>query len=105
MTTPEQQREWLRLLEEELTRRATRVAREADEDERQRQWFFNELQQIAERLGAPLPGHPLDISDMSIAELLSCRLFLPEHLQPAGLPTEDEIWARFEALKAGSPPG
>ena len=44
MRTPEQ-REWLALLEAELARRTARVEWQADESERQRQWFVNELQQ------------------------------------------------------------
>jgi hypothetical protein len=99
-TTPEQRREWLALLEEELRRRAARVEWQAGEGERQRQWFIETLQAMAQRLGATAHLYPLDLDDMSIAEKLACHL-LPDELRPASLPTEDQIWAQFEALKRG----
>jgi hypothetical protein len=99
MTTPDQ-REWLALLEAELARRTARVAWEADEGERQRQWFINELQQIAERFAATTHLFPLSTDDMSPAEKLACHL-LPGELRPAGLPTEAAIWAEYRALKRG----
>jgi hypothetical protein len=76
------------------------VAWEAGEDERQRQQLFDTLQQMAERLATPAPLHPIKIDDMSIAEMLACRLFLPEELMPKGLGTEEEIWAEYAARKA-----
>jgi hypothetical protein len=58
------------------------------------------LRQMAGRLAAaPSSLHPLQIADMSIAEKLACRYFLPEGLCPAGLGTEDEIWTEYEARK------
>jgi hypothetical protein len=98
MTTPDR-REWLALLEAELTRRTARVEREADEAERAREQLINTLQQMAERHAATAHLCPIDVSDMSIAEKLACRLFLPEHLQPEGLPTEEEIWADYKARR------
>jgi hypothetical protein len=88
-----EQREWLVFLEAELARRAARVEWQANEGERSREWFVDTLQQMAQRFAAP-SLYPLDITDMSPAELLSCHL-LPEHLQPPGLPTEAAIWAKF----------
>lgn len=46
------------------------------------------------RGGASL-APPLEIADMSVAEKLACRYFLPDKLQPAGLGTEEEIWAEY----------
>jgi hypothetical protein len=61
------------------------------------QKFINELREIATRLAAPSHwAPPLTADDMSIVEMLAARFFLPEHLQPAGLPSEDEIWAEYE---------
>jgi hypothetical protein len=98
--TTEQRREWLAFLEAELARRAARVEWQAGENERQRQWFFDTLQAIAQRFAALAPMHPLDLADMAPAEKLACH-FLPEHLRPAGLPSEAAIWAEFRALKHG----
>ena len=105
MTDIEGQREWLALLEEERARRTARVEWKAGEDERAREEFIARLQQMAERHAATAHLCPIDVTDMSIAELLACRLFLPEHLQPAGLPTEDEIWADYKARCTTKPPG
>jgi hypothetical protein len=91
--------EWLALLEAELARRTARVAWAADEAERAREEFIARLQGIAERFAAVAPRYPLQIDDMSIAEMLACRYFLPEHLMPAGLGTEEEIWAKYQALR------
>ena len=92
-------REWLALLEAELGRRAARTEWEAGEGERQREWFVNTLEEMAERLAvAGSSAHPLQVDDMSIAEKLACTL-LPEPLRPAGLPTEAAIWAEYEALR------
>jgi hypothetical protein len=41
------------------------------------------------------------VENMSIAEMLACRLFLPEHLMPAGLGTEEEIWAEYQTRRGG----
>jgi hypothetical protein len=95
MTRPEQ-REWLQLLEAELARRAARVEWQAGEADRARERFVETLQAMAGRLAAP-SLYPLSIADMSIAEKLACRYFLPEHLMPPGLGTEKEIWAEYEA--------
>jgi hypothetical protein len=48
--------------------------------------------------------HPLQIDDMSPAEMLACHL-LPEELRPAGLPTEAAIWAEYKARRTPKPPG
>ena len=101
MTDVGSQREWLALLEAELSRRAARVAWEADEGERQREAFVAELQQIAERFAAMAHRWPLQIDDMSIAEMMACRYFLPGHLQPVGLPDENEIWSEYEKRRGG----
>jgi hypothetical protein len=101
MTTPEQ-REWLALLEAELARRAARAEWNAGEAERSRQQFFDMLQQMAERFAALAPLRPLDLDDMSIAEKLACRYFLPEALLPAGLGTEDQIWAEYQSARLSS---
>jgi hypothetical protein len=101
MTTIEGRGEWLALLEAELARRAARAAWEADEGERAREEFIARLQGIAERFAAAAPRWPLQVDDMSIAEMLACRYFLPEHLMPAGLPSEDQIWSKYRALKSG----
>jgi hypothetical protein len=61
-----------------------------------REWFIGTLQQMAQRFAATTHMFPLDAADMSIIEKLACH-FLPEHLRPAGLPTEDQIWAKFLA--------
>jgi hypothetical protein len=93
-------REWLAYLEAELARRAARVEWAAGEDERAREWFADTLQGMAQRLAATAHLLPLSIDDMAPAELLCCHL-LPEHLRPAGLPTEAAIWADFRELKRG----
>jgi hypothetical protein len=53
--------EWLALLEAELARRTARVAWEADEDERRRQWVLDELQAMAGRLAATAHLYPIAI--------------------------------------------
>ena len=63
---------------------------------RARQQLFDTLQQMAERYAATAHLYPLPVDDMSPAEKLSLHL-LPEHLRPAGLPTEAEIWAEYRA--------
>jgi hypothetical protein len=100
VTDIEQRGEWLALLEAELARRAARTEREADESERQREAFIEELRQMAARIAATAHLHPVRTDDMSIAEMLACRFFLPEHLMPSGLLTEDQIWVEYEARKA-----
>jgi hypothetical protein len=87
----EQQREWLALLEAELARRTARAECEAGQNERLRQQLFDRLQEMAQRFAAAALLHPLQIDDMSCAEMLACH-FLPEHLRPVGLGTEDEIF-------------
>jgi hypothetical protein len=52
------------------------------------------LSEMALRLATTTPLCPLRLDDMSPAELLACH-FLAEHLRPPGLPTEDEIWAKY----------
>jgi hypothetical protein len=93
--------EWLELLEAEFARRAARVDWEAGQDERAAQRFVEELQQMAQRLAATTHLFPLEIDDMSPAEMLACH-FLPGHLRPAGLASEDEILARVARLKQGA---
>jgi hypothetical protein len=92
LTTTAQRREWLGLLEAELARRTTQAEWEAGQDERLRQQLLGRLWEMAQRLKAGALVHPLQIDDMSCAEMLACR-FLPERLRPAGLGTEDEIFA------------
>lgn len=98
MTTSEGRGEWLALLEAELARRKARVEWEAGQDERAAQQFVEELAQMAQRFTAAAPLHPLRTDDMSPAEMLACHL-LPEPLRPAGLPTEDQIWAEYQARR------
>jgi hypothetical protein len=96
----EQRREWLALLEAELARRSARVEWEAAEGERQRQWFLDTLEAMAQRLAAAASSpHPLVVEDMSPAEKLACTL-LPEEVRPAGLGTGDEIFALAAARGA-----
>jgi hypothetical protein len=99
--TPPDRSKWLALLGAERARRAARTEWEAGEDERARDQVIGTLLQMAQRFAAAAPLHPLDTADMSIAEKLACRLFLPENLQPAELPTEDQIWAEYQARKRG----
>jgi hypothetical protein len=86
---------WLTLLKAERSRRAARVEWQAGEDERARDQVIDTLRQMAQRLGASAQRVPLDVSDMSNAELLAVRWFLPEQLQPPGLPSEAAILARM----------
>jgi hypothetical protein len=88
---------WLAGTTAEIERRQAAKLEAAGGDERER--FINTLRQMAERLAAATPRHPLQIDDMSIAEKLACRYFLPEDLCPEGLGTEEEIWSEFEARK------
>jgi hypothetical protein len=67
-----------------------------------REWLLDTLQAMARRYAALAHLHPLDTVDMSIAEKLACRYFLPEDLQPAGLGTEDQIWAEYRSTPANS---
>jgi hypothetical protein len=75
LTTTAQRREWLGLLEAELARRTTQAEWEAGEDERLRQQLLDELEEMARRLAAGALLHPLQIVDMSCAEMLACRFF------------------------------
>ena len=81
------------LLAAERDRRAPR----GGEDARER--LLDQLEQMAQRF-AVAPQHHLRVDDMSIAEMLACRWFLPEELMPAGLGSEDEIWAQYQARAA-----
>jgi hypothetical protein len=56
------------------------------------------LSAMAMRLATTVPLHPLQVDDLSPAELLSLH-FLAEHLRPPGLPSVDEIWAIYESRK------
>jgi hypothetical protein len=72
MTTSDDERgKWLALLEAELARRTARVAWDAGEGERAREWFIEELAAMAQRLGATAHLCPLQIDDMSPAEKLA----------------------------------
>jgi hypothetical protein len=83
----------LAALEAEQKRR--QAAQFGDRDPRT--WLVDTLEQMARRMTATAHlGPPLDVSDLSLAERVSCCL-LPEELRPEGLGTEDEIWAEFEA--------
>jgi hypothetical protein len=90
---------WLILLQAERDRRAAAKTETADGDAAWKQ-FIDTLQEMAGRLAAATPRFPLDVGDMSVAEMLAARWFLPEHLQPPGLPTETEIWTTYEARSA-----
>jgi hypothetical protein len=96
----DRRKRWLTLLQEEWDRRAAAKAETADGDAAREQ-LVDTLQQMAQRLAAHAPLHPLDTADMSIAEKLACRYFLPDELLPAGLGTEEEIWAEYQARAAG----
>ena len=91
--------EWLRCLEAELARRNARVEWEAGEAERAAEQFFAELEQMAARFARTAHLYPLPVDDMSPAEMLACRYFLPEDLQPEGLGSEDEIFALVAARR------
>jgi hypothetical protein len=93
---------WLTLLQEERDRRAAANAETFDRDAAMEQ-LSDELEEMAGRFAALAHLHPLDVSDMSIAEKLACRCFLPEDLRPVGLGTVDEIWAEYEARKVIPP--
>jgi hypothetical protein len=93
-------RQWLALLKAERDRRAARVEWRANEGERAREQLLDTLQQMAQRMAATAHLFPLDVSDMAPAEMLACHL-MPEHLRPAGLPTEDQILAEYRARTAG----
>ena len=80
------QARYLALLEAE---RARRTGAGHDDDPRQR--LLDQLSAMAERLAAA-PQHHLCVDDMSPAEMLACHL-LPDELRPAGVRSEDEIWA------------
>jgi hypothetical protein len=98
MASPDALRALLEALEAEQARR--RKARFGGHED-PREWLLGELQAMAERFAATAASSrhpPLQIDDMSIAEKLACY-FLPEHLRPAGLGTEEEIWAEYEARK------
>ena len=96
MTDFEQRREWLALLEAELARRTARVELQATEGERAREQILDELQAMAGRMLATAHLYPITIDDMSPAEMLACH-FLPEEMQPAGLPSADQIWSGIQA--------
>jgi hypothetical protein len=93
--------QWHALLLAERARRSARTEWETREGERARQQFIDTLQQMAARFAAAARLHPLDIADMSLAEKLCCH-FLPESMRPAGLPTEDQIWAEYRSRRPGA---
>ena len=39
---------------------------------------------------------------MSVAEMFAVRWFLPANMWPKGLPSEAQIWAKYEARKQGA---
>jgi hypothetical protein len=88
--------EWLSLLEAEAARRRQRVVWDAGAGERAMEQLFAELEQIALRLAAGAALSPLQLDDMSPAELLSLH-FLAE--RPPGLPSEDAILADYVARR------
>jgi hypothetical protein len=98
MTDIEGQREWLALLKAERARRAARTEWKEGEDERAREQFLEELQQMALRFAALATTQPLELDDMSPVEMLACNM-LPESMRPAGLPTEDQIWREYRARR------
>jgi len=73
---------------------AAELARRSPPVEQACEQLVETLGEMALRLAATTPLCPLQLDDMSPAELLSCH-FLPEHLRPPGLPTEDEILAKY----------
>jgi hypothetical protein len=97
-----ERRAWLALLKAEFARRAARVEWQAGEDERAAQQVVEELRQMAGRFAATAHLYPLLIDDMAPMEMLACRYFLPEHVMPAGLPTEAQIWADFQTSRPGA---
>jgi hypothetical protein len=64
------------------------------------EWLADTLQQMADRIAATAHLAPFTVDDMAPVEMLACHL-LPESMRPAGLPAEDEIWAKFQARSAG----
>jgi hypothetical protein len=95
MASPDTLAALLKALRAEQTRR--QKAQFGGQDPRER--LLDTLQGMAERLAATSSGPPLQVPEMAPAEKLACRLFLPEDLIPAGLGTEDEIWAEYGARK------
>ena len=93
MASPSTLKALLAALEEELARRSPPV-------EQAREQLVDTLSEMALRLATTARLCPLRLDDMSTAELLSCH-FLPEHLRPPGLPTEDEILAQYRGRQAG----
>jgi hypothetical protein len=91
--------QWHALLLAERARRTAKAEWQTNEADRSREQFLDTLQQIAQRFAAAAPRHPLDVSDMSIAEMLAVRWFLPEDLWPADLPTDDQIWAEYRSRR------
>jgi hypothetical protein len=87
--------DWLVGTTAEIERRQAAKLEAAGGDERER--FIATLQQMAERLAVAAARDPLQIDDMSIAEMLACRWFLPEELMPPGRGSEKEIWAEYAA--------
>ena len=87
MASPSTLKALLAALEAELARRRPPV-------EHAREQLADTLCEMALRLATTTRWCPLQLDDMSPAELLSCH-FLPEHLRPPGLPTEDEILAQY----------
>jgi hypothetical protein len=96
MATTDALKALIEALEAEQARR--RKARFGGHDD-PREWLLETLQTMAQRFAATAHLLPLQLDDMAIAEKLACRFFLPEELMPAGLGTEEEIWAKYAALK------
>jgi hypothetical protein len=98
MASPDALKALIEALETEQKRR--QAARFGGQDPRT--WLIETLQQMAQRFAATAHlGPPLDLADMAPVEMLAAHL-LPEHLRPAGLPTEDQIWAQFRARARGN---
>jgi hypothetical protein len=89
---------WIALLRGEIERREAEAIAAAGGDPRQA--FVDKLREMARTLAATAHLYPLQLADMSVAERLACHL-LPEPMRPAGLGTEDEIWAEYWERAAG----
>jgi hypothetical protein len=89
---------WIALLRGEIERREAEAIAAAGSDPRQA--FVDKLREMAQSLAATAHLCPLQLADMSVAERVACHL-LPEPMRPAGLGTEDEIWAEYQARSTG----
>jgi hypothetical protein len=82
---------------------AERDRRDPNGGEDARQQLLDMFSAMAERFAATARLHPVNVDDMSPAEMIACHL-LPEHLRPAGLKPEAEIWAEVLARQRNTYP-